>query len=196
MEPAPDDLIKYIPPSAKSSLLARKIASIEVVAHEKLPNGGNHWAFYLHTIPSTTTFSESHSENDHQIIQFDVSPSHSIPSTVLSGGSKAFLILSTSPHSLSNSGTFTKRLPLTVRQKPVLPTVQELVHLLTVKQHRHKYEFDDQGRGCRFWVRDQIPYLLDEGIIIDEEQAESAREAVLLEFPGGKEFPVTIGRYY
>ncbi|EEP79092.1 predicted protein [Uncinocarpus reesii 1704] len=197
MEPPADDLIKYIPPSAKASLLPRKITSIEVVAHERLPDGGNHWAFYLHTIPpDAPSETATTAATDDQIIQLDVSPSYSIPSTVLPGGSKAFLILSTNPHSLSPFGTFTKRVPLTVRRKPDLPTVQELVHLLTVTQHRHRYEFDDHGRGCRFWVRDQIPFLLDEGVVTDEEQAELAREAVLLEFPDGKEFPITIGRYY
>ncbi|WEW56173.1 hypothetical protein PRK78_001610 [Emydomyces testavorans] len=189
MQPPPPKLIKYIPPSAEPSLLPRQITSIEVVAHEKLPHGGNHWSFYLQTISTQT-------DNDPQTVQLDVSPSYSIPSTILPGGSKAFLILSTNPHSLTPLGTSTKRLPLAVRQRPDLPSVQELMHLLTVRQHRHRYEFDDQGRGCRFWVRDQIPYLLDEGLIIDEEQAQRAREAILLEFPDGKEFPLTIGRYY
>ena len=61
---------------------------------------------------------------------------------------------------------------------------------------RHYYEFDSSGRGCRFWIRDQIPLLLQAGIVVAKVQAEEARVAILLEFPGAVEFPMTAGEYY
>lgn len=178
--------IKFVPASQKEPILSFSITSIDVVAHEKLPNSGNHWALYLHTTGTLAT-----------TIQLDVSPSYSIPATNLPGGSKAFLIVSASPHSQNNTpnAALTKRFPLPVRHTPPL-TVRELVEILTVKHARHRYEFDGQGRGCRAWIRDLIPLLLDEGVVLDETRANEATDAILLGFPEGTPFPMTEGMYY
>lgn len=191
-------MIKFIPASKRDIILSTRIVSIEVVAHERLPNGGNHWAFYLHSTPTpTTTTNNNDNNNNFHTTQLDVSPSYSIPSSnpTLPGGSKAFLILSSYDHPHSTGHSATKKVQLTVRQQPPV-TISEVVDLLTVRNRRHCYEFDNLGRGCRFWIRDQIPLLLEAGVIVDGVQAEEALAAILLEFPGKEEFPMAVGEYY
>jgi hypothetical protein len=74
------DPIHFIPKSRQAAILSGRITHIIAAPHHQ-EAGTNHWCFYLATSPTTS-------------IQLDCQPSHSIPSTVLPGGSKAYLIVS------------------------------------------------------------------------------------------------------
>ncbi|KAE8343834.1 hypothetical protein BDV24DRAFT_161137 [Aspergillus arachidicola] len=73
--------VQYIPAKEKESVLNLPITSLTAIAHEPLPQGGNHWSIYL-----------SISERDY--VRLDMTPSYIVPATVNPGGSKGILIVS------------------------------------------------------------------------------------------------------
>ncbi|PGG97675.1 hypothetical protein AJ80_09658 [Polytolypa hystricis UAMH7299] len=99
------------------------------------------------------------------------------------------MILSLLPYTDTSSPAATTCVRLPTRQNPPVK-VRELVDILATRNGRHRCEFDAGGRGCRFWVRDQIPLLLREGVLVDEKVAESARGEAELAFPGRVPWPM------
>ncbi|PIG88613.1 hypothetical protein AARAC_000490 [Aspergillus arachidicola] len=73
--------LQYIPEKKKESVLNLPIISLTAVAHEPLPQGGDHWSIYL-----------SICERDY--VRLDMTPSYIVPATVNPGGSKKILIVS------------------------------------------------------------------------------------------------------
>jgi hypothetical protein len=174
------DPIKYVPSNRRQQILALQIGSISVAGHNKTGSGHtfvNHWCLYLHISLNKS-------------IRIDCQPSHSMPSTVMPGGSKAFVIVSELPYALSRD--VIKPVKLTVR--PGL-TVQNVIDLLT-SNGRHKYEFNKQGVGCRYWTTDQVNLLEQRQFAVDHAQCEAARQAILKLWPDETHLVLDAGAYY
>ena len=76
-----------MPASRQAQMLAMPVKRILAVLHRKA-GGTNHWCLYL----SSSSISS---------VQIDYQLSHTIPSSVLQGGSKANLIISELPYEIS-----------------------------------------------------------------------------------------------
>lgn len=172
--------VRFVPPSRQQTILAFQVDSISVAAHNKTSWGKgftNHWSLYLRTSQNTS-------------VRIDCLPSYSVPSTVIPGGSKAFVIISELSSALSHDAV--KDVSLTVR--PGL-TVAHVVNLL-IASGRHKYEFNQQGVGCRNWVTDQVNNLLEQQYTVDGAQCETARQTILKLWPDGTQLAMDAGAYY
>ena len=172
--------VRFVPPSRQQTILAFQVDSISVAAQKKTSWGKgftNHWCLYLRT-------------SQNQSVQIDCQPSYSVPGTVIPGGSKAFVIISELSYALSHDAV--KDVSLTVR--PGL-TVAHVVNSL-IASGRHKYEFNQQGVGCRNWVTDQVNILLEQQYAVDGVQCETARQAILKLWPDGTQLALDAGAYY
>jgi hypothetical protein len=172
--------IRFVPPSRQQTILAFQVDSISVAAHKKTSwerGFTNHWCLYLRTSQNAS-------------VQIDCLPSYSVPSIVMPGGSKAFVIISELSYALSPDAV--KDVSLTVR--PGL-TVAHVVNLL-IASGRHKYEFNQQGVGCRNWVTDQVNILLEQQYAVDDVQCEATRQAILKLWPDGTQLALDAGAYY
>lgn len=208
--------IHYIPTSHKPIILPQRIHTILLIAHAQFtppptlstttPSPPtNHWSIYL--LPPPTSSSPP-SSAPQPSIHIDCQPSHTTPSTVLPRGSKANLIVSllntstdtsTDTHGLP-TGTGTElaipdavyRVPLPVTRLAL--TVADIMDLL-LAEGKEKYEFDEHGVGCRYWVLGVVELLVQRGIV-SEGDRERAREAVGRLWPGGGESVMDRGAYY
>lgn len=77
-------IIHFIPPSREAIILNSPVHSITAVPHTQSA-GTNHWSLYLATADTTS-------------VCIDCQPSHTVPSTVLHGGSKGFIAISELPY--------------------------------------------------------------------------------------------------
>ncbi|KAL4936507.1 Alpha/Beta hydrolase protein [Aspergillus oleicola] len=123
-------------------------------------------------------------------VQLDMTPSYTVPATTVTGGSKGNLVISTLPYLLP--GFATKDIRLDVRDGS---TVRYFVEF-PEKEKRHLYEFNSLGQGCRFWVGEQLTLLLKGGLLLDFEQVDQAKEAVLMQWRGKSRYPPVLGGYY
>jgi hypothetical protein len=174
------DPVRFVPPNRQQTILAFQADSISVAAHKKTSLGNgftNHWCLYLRTSQNAS-------------VRIDCQPSYSVPSTVIPGGSKAFVIISELPYALSHDAV--KDVSLAVR--PGL-TVAHVVNSL-IASGRHKYEFNQQGVGCRNWVTDQVNILQEQQCAVDGVQCETARQAILKLWPDGTQLALDAGAYY
>jgi hypothetical protein len=185
--------LRFIPASEKEYILNLPVHSIKAVAHERLPRGGNHWC--LHLRPTAGP--------DQAVIKIDMTPSYSVPSTVMpAGGSKGIMIIS---H--LSTGIYpgiTKAVHLNVGRDAGGRElrVYDFVDLL-VGEKRHCYEFNAEGQGCRFWVEHQIGLFRERGLLsalpgntYEMEQVNEAKEAISMEWPGERSYPLAVGAYY
>ncbi|PWY80793.1 hypothetical protein BO94DRAFT_537003 [Aspergillus sclerotioniger CBS 115572] len=168
--------IHFIPATRQAHILATPITSARAVGHTQ-EGGTNHWCFYLETSPSTS-------------IQLDCQPSHSITSTEIPGGSKAFVIISELDRLLSHDAETEFRLDVV----PGL-TVTKIIEHLT-DHGRHNYEFDSNGVGCRYWVTDQINLLYELGVFTDSSQVDAAKDGIRKLWPEKTAHPLDQGSYY
>lgn len=168
--------VHFVPSSRKNDILASPVTRVLAVAHENLGHT-NHWCFYISTSASTS-------------VRFDCQPSHTIPSTVLSHGSKANLIISELPLVLPPEAE--AHFPLDVA--PGL-TVARIYNLIT-DIGRHLYEFDADGVGCRCWVTDQLDLLHQAGLITSGSQVADAKKGILKLWPQQTPNPLDQGAYY
>lgn len=173
----PFNPIQYIPVKDKESILNLPISTLSAVAHEPLPKGGNHWSIYLTT-------------SDTDYVRLDMTPSYTIPTTVIPGGSKGILIVNRVDDLRVRTATKVVRHDVRGGSK-----VSEFVDSL-VKEKRYLYEFNDSGQGCRFWVYHQIDLFWDEGWVVDGGQAEEARRAILIMYPQMMRYGLVVGEYY
>ncbi|OBT88816.1 hypothetical protein VE02_03118 [Pseudogymnoascus sp. 03VT05] len=169
--------IYFVPAYEEFEIRSRHIQAIHVVAHETLPNGGNHWCFYL-------KLSEAAS------ICIDMPPTYSVPSTALQNCSKGNIIISDLSCIYPSSATKTIRLSVWANL-----TVGRVVDLL-IQSGRDKYEFDSEGRGCRMWTTDQVNLLEKHRIITNSAQTAEARNAILTQYPSETPYPLAEGTYY
>ncbi|KAI5295202.1 hypothetical protein KEM55_006300 [Ascosphaera atra] len=170
--------IHFVPASPKDAILATPVLSVRVVAHEHEPGAKtNHWCFYLRT-------------GGDQAVAVDCIPSYMIPSTVLTGGSKGNVIVSELASEVPEGAVKVCELGL---RSPV--TVGDIINLL-VDNGRHKYEFNDQGVGCRFWVTDQLELFKEKGFIAASSEIDTTEAAILKLWPEETPNPLDQGAYY
>jgi hypothetical protein len=183
--------LQFIPASDKEYILNLPVQSLNAVAHEVLPGGGNHWC--LHLLASSAG-------SDQAVVKIDMTPSYSVPSTVMpAGGSKGIMIVS---H--LSTGTYpgiTKVVHLDVSRGREL-RVCDFVDLL-VCEKRHCYEFNAEGQGCRYWVEQQIELFRERGLLApllgdgdEAERVNEAKDAISMEWPGERSYPLAVGAYY
>lgn len=150
---------------------------VEAVGHDRLPQGGNHWCFYLDI-------------GDNRSVCLDITPSYTVPSTSIPGGSKANMIVSLLSHNISGTAQKVMRLDVSPGK-----TVGEIVNLI-IQHGRHKYEFNDQGQGCRFWTIHQMDLFYEHGILVDRAQIQAAKATLLTQWPDQIQYPLVQGPYY
>ncbi|KGO70328.1 hypothetical protein PITC_096890 [Penicillium italicum] len=152
------------------------VRRIIVSPHRKAGNT-NHWCFYLSLSPKSS-------------VRIDCQPSHTVPSSVLRGGSKANLVISELPYETSTD----------VQAKFILDVVPGLsvgqVWGEITRYGRHKYEFDEIGVGCRFWTTDQINLLYQLQFVVNASQVAAAKEGILKLWPDQTPLPLDQGAYY
>ncbi|KAL3459363.1 hypothetical protein BJX64DRAFT_205811 [Aspergillus heterothallicus] len=170
--------VHFVPKSRQSHILSQRVTHIIAAPHHQ-EAGTNHWCFYLAITPTTS-------------IQLDCQPSHSIPSTVLSGGSQAYIIISELDYSVAPD----------VQGKYIVDlapdrtiTVEDILNCL-VQNGRYRYEFDSRGVGCRFWVTEQVELFYANGIARDRVQVETVQAAVKKLWPEGSPLELNQGAYY
>ncbi|OJJ33890.1 hypothetical protein ASPWEDRAFT_548578 [Aspergillus wentii DTO 134E9] len=172
----------FIPKHHQSQILALPVQKIIAAAHEKIQDKTtptNHWCFYILTSPG-------HS------VQLDCQPSYSIPSIHLPGGSKANIIISELDCEVPSTAQGEARFYLDIRAGLTVGDVYDRL----VENGRHKYEFDSDGVGCRYWVIDQIQLLYRDGIVVDEGQVLRVKEAVCMLWPDRTVLELDQGVYY
>ncbi|PYI11239.1 hypothetical protein BO78DRAFT_466391 [Aspergillus sclerotiicarbonarius CBS 121057] len=168
----PFNPLQFIPPSTKQTTLSQPISHLLITAHEPLPRGGNHCTIYIPTTPSTST--PSSNTTPISSIQLDMTPSYTTPATTkptnpAGAGSKGILILSALPYTLPPRATKSFRIDIRPGYK-----IADLVDLL-VSEGRHKYEFNAEGEGCRFWVDGVVELFEEKGWVVDGD-AEGGRK--------------------
>ncbi len=60
----------------------------------------------------------------------------------------------------------------------------------------HRYEFKQNGTGCRPWVSTQLDLLLSKGIIISNEKVAEVKGALPTQAPKGYTYKMDNGVYY
>ncbi|KAL2823850.1 hypothetical protein BJY01DRAFT_241749 [Aspergillus pseudoustus] len=171
-------IIHFVPKSRQEHLLSGRITHIIAAPHHQ-DAGTNHWCFYLATSPTTS-------------IQLDCQPSHSVPSTVLPGGSKAFIIISELDYSLAPDVEGKYVLDITPDRGL---TVNDLLTLL-IGNGRHRYEFDSRGVGCRFWVTEQLELFYASRVLTGRAQIEDVKAAIKKLWPEATPLELDRGAYY
>ncbi|EKV18748.1 hypothetical protein PDIG_07410 [Penicillium digitatum PHI26] len=61
---------------------------------------------------------------------------------------------------------------------------------------RHKYEFDANGVGCRFWTTNQINLLYQLRFVGNASQVAAAKAGILKLWPDQSPLPLDQGAYY
>ncbi|KAL4878887.1 hypothetical protein BJY04DRAFT_220718 [Aspergillus karnatakaensis] len=169
----------FIPVGEREKTMSYSVESVLAVAHEELSGGGNHWCFYLQ-IPGG-----QHS------VHIDITPSYTVPSTTLSGGSKAYMLVSHLEYQYLQSAT--KVVQLDVRAGLA---VRDFVDL-PVENGRHQYEFNSEGQGCRYWTDEQIDlFFFSRGFFVTRAQVTEAKNAILTQHPSGLQYPLVVGAYW
>lgn len=168
--------VHFVPASEKHAILALPVYHICAVAHEQQANT-NHWCFYLHTGTNTS-------------VSIDCTPSFSVPSTMLPGGSKANMIISR----LSNETLHGTVKVFKLAVKPNL-TVADIYDAL-IQNGRHKYEFDANGVGCRWWVSGQLDLLKEKQIVTSSQEVAVSKDAISKLWPEGTPLALDQGAYY
>lgn len=175
--------IHYIPQSRTPQILSQKIHHIIACPHAQVPVGTtkrtNHWCFYLSTSETTC-------------VALDCQPSHTVASSVLVGGSKAYVILSELSAPAGSDALLEFAVAVDVRAGL---RVGDVVDVL-VENGRERYEFDADGVGCRFWVTGVLELLLRVGVLVDGRQVEQAKAVVKRLWPEGTDLELDRGVYY
>ena len=169
--------LRFIPASQQNEIMNKPVRWANAVCHERLPQGGNHWCFYLRVGESTS-------------VHLDITPSYIVPSTTIAGGSKANMVVSLVGYAVSPAAQKVVKLDI-----PAGKTVRDLVDLL-LEHGREKYEFNGQGQGCRYWTDHQLDLFCEHGLFIDHAQVQEAKAAILTQWPDQVQYPLVQGGYY
>lgn len=168
--------LNFIPKHRQAQILESPVQSLIAVPHSKKANT-NHWCLYLLT-------------SDRSSVRIDCQPSYSVPSTILRGGSKAYVIISELSYTVSKDAQAQFLLGVAPGLK-----VRHFYDLL-IENGRHKYEFDSNGVGCRFWTTDQINLLHQHRLITDMAQVTVAKNGILKLWPDQTLLELDRGAYY
>lgn len=169
--------LRFVPAGQQNEIMAKAIWWVDVVGHNRLPKGGNHWCLYLRV-------------GENRSVCIGITPSYTVPSTSIPGGSKANMIVSLLECAVSLSAQKVMKLDV-LRGK----TVGEFVDLF-IQHGRHKYEFNSQGQGCRYWTDNQIDLLYQHGLLVNGAQIQAAKAAILTQWPDQVHYPLMQGGYY
>ncbi|GKZ37782.1 hypothetical protein AbraIFM66950_009540 [Aspergillus brasiliensis] len=175
----PFEPLKFIPAKDKETILNRPIRAVDVVAHDPLDNGGNHWCFYLNATDTTS-------------VQIDMTPSYDVPGITNPTGSKGIMIVSYLEHADSISTTAQKVVRIEARPDCKAGDFVDVI----LDQKRHQYEFNSAGEGCRFWTTQQIDLFQRSGFLVNPDQVAAAKIAILTKWPSGVGYPLVVGTYY
>lgn len=168
--------VHFVPASHKDAILAKKVECIIAAPHSKT-TGTNHWCFYLKTGPDAS-------------VMIDCQPSYTVSSTVLTGGSKANVVISELECVISHDAQARFTLGVT----PGL-TVADVYNVL-IQNGRHKYEFDSKGVGCRHWLSNQLDLLQQQQIITNAGEVTAAKAGILKLWPDETSLALDVGAYY
>ncbi|KAL4790528.1 hypothetical protein BDV19DRAFT_402002 [Aspergillus venezuelensis] len=168
--------VHFVPKGRQAQMLEIPVHAIIAAPHSK-KTGTNHWCLYLMT-------------SERISVRIDCQPSYCVPSTVLSGGSKANLIVSELPYvlSLDAQTRFNMQVPANIRFKDV--------YNLLIQNGRQEYEFDANGVGCRFWTNSQIDLLRDHQLLVDSAEVAAVKNGILLLWPDQTSLALDQGAYY
>lgn len=139
---------------------------------------GNYWCFYIQ-LPDGAKF-----------VRIDITPSVTVPSTTIEGGSKADMIISSLTYPTSKDSQIISKLQ--VRENLL---VKDVVDTL-IDEGAHRYEFNGGNTACRAWVSRQMNLLLSRRIIISNEEVTVAKEALITQAPKGYTYKMDHGEYY
>ncbi|RAK89154.1 hypothetical protein BO79DRAFT_264452 [Aspergillus costaricaensis CBS 115574] len=173
----PFEPLKFIPPGEREAVLDLPIRWVNVVAHDPLEGGGNHWCFYLNV-------------TDARSVRIDMTPSYTVPGVTNRSGSKGIMVVSHLSYAVSRSAEKVMQ----IQSRPGCKA-RDFINLL-VSQKRHQYEFTADGEGCRFWTDQQIDFLQRSGLLVDPTQVAAAKNAILTKWPSGGRYPLVVGTYY
>ncbi|BDD62081.1 hypothetical protein AAWM_04648 [Aspergillus awamori] len=168
--------VNFIPRHRQAEILELPVQSLIAAPHSKHA-GTNHWCLYALTSDATS-------------VRFDCQPSYSVPNTILPGGSKAYVIISELQYAVSRDA----QAQFILRVTPGLKVRH--VYDLLIQNGRHKYEFDSNGVGCRFWTTDQINLLHQHRLITDTAQVTAAKNGILKLWPDQTPLELDRGAYY
>ncbi|KAI9038622.1 uncharacterized protein KD926_010566 [Aspergillus affinis] len=168
--------IRFEPASHEAQILKIPVSRIYAVPHIQCDKT-NHWCFYLQSAEGTS-------------VAVNCQASGVVPSTILTGGSKAVLTIGELGSALPPDAVMA--FPL-----DVIPglTVAGVLHKLT-EHGRHRYEFTSMGAGCRYWVANQIDLFAQVGMLVDMKQCEAAKAAAATLWPDRTPLPLVRGAYY
>lgn len=111
-------------------------------------------------------------------------------STVLAGGSKANVVISELSYVVSHDAQARFTLAVT----PSL-TVADVYNAL-IQNGRHKYEFDSQGVGCRYWTSSQLDLLHQQQILTNAGEVAATKAGILKLWPDQTKLALDQGAYY
>ncbi|KAJ5181287.1 hypothetical protein N7491_000840 [Penicillium cf. griseofulvum] len=176
-QPPTFQAVRFIRSTEKETILNSNVLLLYAVGGETLSEGGNHWCLYLDIGLG-------------QSVCIDITPSYNVPGVKIPGGSKAFMLISILP-----SLSFVSAKKSVGMQVRAGAKVKDFVDLL-IQKNRHRYKFNAQGQGCRYWTDDQITLFQKSGLIVNSSQILEAREAILTKYPSLVRYPLVIGNYY
>ncbi|KAF9875364.1 hypothetical protein CkaCkLH20_07184 [Colletotrichum karsti] len=186
-QPPPFDPVQCIPKKDRDQIFGFAVSEANVVAHEPLANGGNHWTFYL------TVASKSLGSDERRLVQLDCTPS-GMPAGGGGSGSKVNIVVS-----LLDDQKFSRAQCICRMSIRELVTVDDFVDVIT-KHGRHKYVFDDKGRGCKKWVADQMNLFLETGVFVQEYDVKNAKKDMMFQWDNfqrvGDHSDWAVGVYY
>ena len=99
--------LRFIPASQQNEIMNKPVRWANAVCHERLPQGGNHWCFYLRVGESTS-------------VHLDITPSYIVPSTTIAGGSKANMVVSLVGYAVSPAAQKVVRLDISVEHEVLM----------------------------------------------------------------------------
>jgi hypothetical protein len=168
--------VHFVPKNRQDQILALPVKQILAVPHTQNA-GTNHWCLYRLV-------------SREKSVQIDCQPSYSAPSTVLRGGSKANLIVSELTHKVPDDAQAEFIINVTPRL-----SVSRIYDLL-IENGRHKYEFDADGVGCRYWTTDQLNLLHQAQFATNVSQIIAAKSGIQKLWPEQTPLALDQGAYY
>ncbi|GLA74294.1 hypothetical protein AtubIFM55763_005530 [Aspergillus tubingensis] len=175
----PFEPLQFVPARDREMILDRSIQGVNIVAHDPLENGSNHWCFYFNVTDTTS-------------VKIDMTPSYNIPGVTNPNGSKGFLIISYLEHAVPISTAAQKVVRIEARSGC---RARDFIGLI-LSEKRHQYVFNFAGDGCRFWTTQQIDLFQRSGFLINRSQVAAAKDAILTKWPSGVGYPLVVGTYY
>ncbi|KAI2090963.1 hypothetical protein LOZ36_001190 [Ophidiomyces ophidiicola] len=172
----PFNPVHFIPASKKDDILALPVQSIAAAGHEQNA-GTNHWCLFARVSPTIA-------------IRIDCQPSYSVPSTILPGGSKGNIIISWL--NSVESPDIIKTVDLAIRSNLLVRDVYNVL----LGHGRHKYEFDSNGVGCRYWVTGQLDLLQQQQILVNPQEVAMVKETIQKLWPEATPLALDQGAYY